>query len=193
MLIWFFGGAELGSVVGLPPAAADAPPIIGVSVFWSPPFLWFYIYFCVRRGASSTAFWRVLFAASLVEVVDPRLRADPLRHLFPGAGERRHQQLVRAVLRPDPGGALEDRRPVDIWRVLLRVCSASPASPSSPSRSAVLNPLLRQPLHLPLAHRDERLLHGLLAAGCAISKAPRSASRKTPCASPRPWRGSAST
>ena len=29
---------------------------------------------------------------------------------------------------------------------------------------AVLNVLLRQPLHLPLAHRDERLLHGQLAA-----------------------------
>ncbi|MFC5385014.1 peptide antibiotic transporter SbmA [Aquamicrobium segne] len=43
--VWFLGGAELGSLIGLPPAAADAPPIIGVSIFWSPPFLWFYIYF----------------------------------------------------------------------------------------------------------------------------------------------------
>lgn len=45
MLVWFAGGEELGAVFGLPPAAADAAPIIGISVFWSPPFLWFYIYF----------------------------------------------------------------------------------------------------------------------------------------------------
>src|SRR5262245_44200211 len=32
VLFWFFGGAELGAVFGLPPKAADAPPIIGVSV-----------------------------------------------------------------------------------------------------------------------------------------------------------------
>lgn len=45
VFFWFFGGEQLGSLVGLPPAAADAPPIIGVSVFWSLPFLWFYLYF----------------------------------------------------------------------------------------------------------------------------------------------------
>lgn len=45
VLFWFFGGAEIGALVGLPPAAADAPPIIGISVFWSPPFLWFYLYY----------------------------------------------------------------------------------------------------------------------------------------------------
>jgi peptide/bleomycin uptake transporter len=41
------GGEQLGAALGLPPAAADAPPIIGVSVFWSKPFLWFYAYFAV--------------------------------------------------------------------------------------------------------------------------------------------------
>jgi len=43
--VWFLGGEQVGGLIGLPPAAADAPPIIGVSVFWSPPFLWFYVYF----------------------------------------------------------------------------------------------------------------------------------------------------
>ncbi|TIP75634.1 MAG: peptide antibiotic transporter SbmA [Mesorhizobium sp.] len=43
--VWFFGGYQRGALIGLPPLAADAAPIIGVSVFWSPPFLWFYIYF----------------------------------------------------------------------------------------------------------------------------------------------------
>lgn len=43
--VWFLGGEQIGGLIGLPPAAPDAPPIIGVSVFWSPPFLWFYVYF----------------------------------------------------------------------------------------------------------------------------------------------------
>lgn len=47
VLLWFFGGAQLGASFGMPPAAEGAPPIIGISVFWSPPFLWFYIYFAV--------------------------------------------------------------------------------------------------------------------------------------------------
>lgn len=56
--VWFLGGAQLGAFVGLPPAAADAPPIIGVSVFWSAPFLWFYIYFALGVLAFH-AFWHV--------------------------------------------------------------------------------------------------------------------------------------
>lgn len=45
ILFWFFGGAELGALAGLPPAAADATPIVGIAVFWSKPFIWFYFYF----------------------------------------------------------------------------------------------------------------------------------------------------
>ena len=56
VLFWFYTGEHLGSVVGLPPAAPDAPPIIGVSVFWSAPFLWFYIYFAAVV-AFFYAFW----------------------------------------------------------------------------------------------------------------------------------------
>ena len=60
VLGWYQGGANLGRMIGLPPAAADAPPIIGASVFWSAPFLWFYIYFAVTVFAFY-AFWS-LFA-----------------------------------------------------------------------------------------------------------------------------------
>jgi peptide/bleomycin uptake transporter len=58
VLVWFFGGARLGAEFGLPPAAADAPPIIGVSVFWSPPFIWFYGYF-ILGVLLFAAFWRI--------------------------------------------------------------------------------------------------------------------------------------
>ncbi|MDW6020827.1 peptide antibiotic transporter SbmA [Mesorhizobium sp. BAC0120] len=57
ILFWFFGGEQLGALVGLPPAVAGTPPIIGISVFWSAPFLWFYIYFFLAVAAFY-GFWR---------------------------------------------------------------------------------------------------------------------------------------
>src|SRR5215470_6818658 len=54
--IWFSVGKQLGAAFGLAPALPDAPPIIGVSVFWSKPFLWFYIYYAVVV-AIFAAFW----------------------------------------------------------------------------------------------------------------------------------------
>lgn len=57
ILFWFFGGEQLGADFGLPPAAAGAPPVLGVPMFWSPPFLWFYIYFAVMLTAFYL-FWR---------------------------------------------------------------------------------------------------------------------------------------
>ncbi|MBZ9771894.1 peptide antibiotic transporter SbmA [Mesorhizobium sp. CO1-1-8] len=47
VLFWFFGGEQIGAFVGLPPDAPDVAKIVGVSVFWSKPFLWFYVYFAV--------------------------------------------------------------------------------------------------------------------------------------------------
>lgn len=58
ILLWYEGGQSLGAIVGLPPPAADASPIIGVSVFWSPAFLWFYIYYAVAVTAFA-GFWFV--------------------------------------------------------------------------------------------------------------------------------------
>ena len=56
MFGWYRGGENLGRLFGLPPAAPDAAPIIGASLFWSAPFLWFYIYFAVATFAFY-AFW----------------------------------------------------------------------------------------------------------------------------------------
>ena len=56
VLFWFTVGEQLGASFGLPPAPADAAPIIGVSVFWSKPFLWFYVYFAAVVGIFY-AFW----------------------------------------------------------------------------------------------------------------------------------------
>jgi len=58
VLFWYFGGAELGAIFGLEPRAPGAPPIIGVSVFWSKPFLWFYIYYALAT-AIFAGFWYI--------------------------------------------------------------------------------------------------------------------------------------
>jgi len=50
VLLWYFGGEEFGRHLGLPPAEMDADPIIGVKVFISPPFLWFYLYFALSAA-----------------------------------------------------------------------------------------------------------------------------------------------
>jgi peptide/bleomycin uptake transporter len=57
VLLWFFGGAQMGALVGLPPDPPGTPPIIGVTVLWSKPFLWFYIYYALGV-ALFYAFWR---------------------------------------------------------------------------------------------------------------------------------------
>ncbi|MGH8506603.1 MAG: SbmA/BacA-like family transporter, partial [Stenotrophobium sp.] len=59
--LWYAGGRAFGVHLGLPPAAPDAKPIIGVSIFWSKPFLWFYIYYAVFVGLF-TAFWQTVAA-----------------------------------------------------------------------------------------------------------------------------------
>ncbi len=47
VLFWFFVARDAGHIIGLENPPADATPIIGVSVFWSKPFIWFYIYYAI--------------------------------------------------------------------------------------------------------------------------------------------------
>ncbi|HZC17056.1 MAG TPA: peptide antibiotic transporter SbmA [Caulobacteraceae bacterium] len=57
--LWYGGGRALGARLGLPPAAPGAAPIIGISVFWSRPFLWFYLYYAAAVGLFA-GFWRIV-------------------------------------------------------------------------------------------------------------------------------------
>jgi len=59
VLFWFFVARDLGQYIGLPSPPADAPPIIGVSVFWSKPFIWFYIYFAAITAIFSAVWWKL--------------------------------------------------------------------------------------------------------------------------------------
>lgn len=56
---WYVLGRDLGAHVGLPPAADEAEPVVGAAIFWSKPFLWFYVYYAVCVGIFAAA-WRVI-------------------------------------------------------------------------------------------------------------------------------------
>lgn len=56
VLLWFLSGRALGGEFGLGPPSAGAPPVVGISVFWSKPFLWFYAYYTIAV-AGFGAFW----------------------------------------------------------------------------------------------------------------------------------------
>lgn len=53
---WYGGLRDMGSIIGLAPAAPDAPLIIGATRFCSAPFLWFYLYYAAVVGLFA-AFW----------------------------------------------------------------------------------------------------------------------------------------
>lgn len=53
---WYLIGEQLGATFGMPPVSPDAPPVVGISTFWSGAFVWFYLYFAVVVGLF-TAFW----------------------------------------------------------------------------------------------------------------------------------------
>lgn len=57
--LWYLGARDFGAYIGLPPAAPDAAPIPGVSIFWSAPFLWFYLYYIVAVGLFA-GFWQAV-------------------------------------------------------------------------------------------------------------------------------------
>lgn len=54
--LWYAGAREWGAFIGLPPLGADEQPPIGVSIFWSAPFVWFYLYYALIV-AVFTAVW----------------------------------------------------------------------------------------------------------------------------------------
>jgi len=59
MAFWYLGGERLGATFGMPPAAPDAPPVIGVQVFWTAPFLWFYLVYAAAVAVFA-ALWMAI-------------------------------------------------------------------------------------------------------------------------------------
>ncbi len=54
--VWYGGGGEFGAVFGMPQLPADAEPVVGVGYFWTPDFIWFYLYF-LATAAIFSGFW----------------------------------------------------------------------------------------------------------------------------------------
>lgn len=56
--LWYSGGSEWGTIIGLPENYHQAELPIGVSRFWSPSFIWFYLWFFISSCVFSLA-WKV--------------------------------------------------------------------------------------------------------------------------------------
>ena len=59
VLAWRLGVHDWGGIVGLPPLPRGQEPVIGVALFWSKPFLWFYLYFWALVAVFAGA-WRLI-------------------------------------------------------------------------------------------------------------------------------------
>jgi peptide/bleomycin uptake transporter len=56
IVAWYAGGGALGDQLGFALPEGVSPQAVGVGIFWSPPFLWFYLYFAAAT-AIFAAFW----------------------------------------------------------------------------------------------------------------------------------------
>jgi peptide/bleomycin uptake transporter len=59
LLLWYSGGKHWGEFVGFPKGYADAELAVSVARFWSPAFIWFYIWFFIAT-ALFAGFWKML-------------------------------------------------------------------------------------------------------------------------------------
>ncbi|MFP5084119.1 peptide antibiotic transporter SbmA [Acinetobacter pittii] len=59
MVLWYSGGNTWGTFIGFAKGYHDVQPPLGVSRFWSPTFLWFYVWFLVST-ALFASFWRTI-------------------------------------------------------------------------------------------------------------------------------------
>ena len=57
VVLWYTGGNTWGSAIGWPQGYTTAELAIGVSRFWSPSFLWFYLWFFIATTLFAL-FWR---------------------------------------------------------------------------------------------------------------------------------------
>ncbi|MEX5440690.1 peptide antibiotic transporter SbmA [Acinetobacter indicus] len=58
LVLWYSGGQGWGTIIGLPEGYHEAELPIGVSRFWSPAFLWFYLWYYLAT-AIFAIFWRI--------------------------------------------------------------------------------------------------------------------------------------
>lgn len=59
LALWYSGGREWGTFLGFPTGYGEADLPVNVSRFWSPAFLWFYLWFLVSTTIFAS-FWRIV-------------------------------------------------------------------------------------------------------------------------------------
>jgi peptide/bleomycin uptake transporter len=59
VVIWYAFGEALGARFGFPPPASDAESVIGIDYFYTPQFIWFYIYYAVATALFAGVWFRV--------------------------------------------------------------------------------------------------------------------------------------
>lgn len=74
--LWYAYASKWGGLIGLTPSPADADPVADVSYFWTPEFLWFYVYYLLavipfaifwyRRSDNPWLNWSVLGSAFIL-------------------------------------------------------------------------------------------------------------------------------
>ncbi|TCD13412.1 peptide antibiotic transporter SbmA [Oricola cellulosilytica] len=56
MALWYAGASEWGAYLGLGQPTPEDSQIVGIHYFWSPSFLWLYVYYIIAVGMFA-AFW----------------------------------------------------------------------------------------------------------------------------------------
>lgn len=59
VVLWFSGGKDFGTILGFPAGYAKAELPFGISRFWTPSLLWFYLWFFIATAIFAIA-WRII-------------------------------------------------------------------------------------------------------------------------------------
>ena len=161
---WYLGASSIGDWFGLGEVADEGARAVGVEVFWSPPFLWFYIYYTVAVGIFAAAWmwlsphpwahWSILGSALILFVTYFQVQVSVAINDWYGP----FYDLIQT--------ALAKSAPVTLVAVLY-FASGLRRHRLRRGHSQRADAVLRQPLYFPLAYRHERLLHGELGQAAA--------------------------
>ena len=180
----------MGGIVGLPPAAPDAPPIIGISAFWSAPFLWFYIYFAVAVAMFYVFWswfsphpwqrWSILGTALILFITYFQVQVSVAINNWYGP----FWDLIQNII----SGKVKAEASEVYWEIGTFMGIAGVAVVVSALTVFLVS-------HYVFRWRTAMNNFYMTPTGrsCAISKAPRSVFRKTRCGFRRSWRALAAT